>query len=259
MNHYSILKEITERSLKTFSISTARYLILAGLAYLLFYVILKEKWRHKKIQQRFPDKTRLWFEFKYSMLNMFIFVITGLFVFYLGSIGVTRFYKHISDYGWTYFLFSIVVMIFLHDTYFYWVHRLMHAKKIYPYIHKVHHQSINPTPWAAFSFHPIEGFLEAAIVPIIVVIIPVHTFALVIFILISTILNVLGHLGFELYPKGFTKSKWTGWNNTSTHHNMHHHYFDCNYGLYFNFWDKLMETNHKDYHETFEKMAEMKK
>jgi sterol desaturase/sphingolipid hydroxylase (fatty acid hydroxylase superfamily) len=252
------MNEIAERAIRIFSLSTARYLILAGIAYVIFYVTLKEKWTHKKIQQRFPGKERIWFEFKYSMLNMLIFVITGLCVFAMSKMGIAKFYKHISDYGWPYFFFSIVLMIFLHDTYFYWAHRLMHVKKLYPYVHKVHHQSINPTPWAAFSFHPIEGFIEAAIVPIIVVIMPVHGGALFVFILISTILNVLGHLGFEMYPKGFTTSSWLGWNNTSTHHNMHHSLFECNYGLYFNFWDKWMGTNHEKYHETFEKMAEKK-
>jgi Delta7-sterol 5-desaturase len=251
-------QEIAERAIKIFSISTARYLILAGLAYLIFYIFWKERWTHKKIQQRFPEKERIWFEVKYSMLNMLIFVIVGLLISAMNKIGITQFYKQISDYGWSYFWLSVVIMIFLHDTYFYWAHRLMHHPKIYRHVHQIHHQSINPTPWAAFSFHPIEGFIEAGIVPLIVLIMPVHGAALFVFILFSTILNVLGHLGFELYPKGFTKNKWLWWNNTSTHHNMHHSLFNCNYGLYFNFWDRIMNTNHEKYHETFEKMTTTK-
>ncbi len=70
-----------------------------------------------------------------------------------------------------------------------------------------------------------------------------------------TAMNVLGHLGFELYPSGSTKH-WLGrWNNTSTHHNMHHKYTRCNYGLYFNWWDTLMGTNHARYEEQFEQVA----
>jgi Delta7-sterol 5-desaturase len=125
-------------------------------------------------------------------------------------------------------------------------------------VHKVHHHSINPSPWAAFSFHPTEGFIEAGIVPLIVMIMPVHGIAVFIFILFSTLLNVIGHLGYEMYSPGFTKSKFWGFNNTATHHNMHHSFFECNYGLYFNFWDKLMGTNHEKYHETFEKVAGQK-
>lgn len=70
-----------------------------------------------------------------------------------------------------------------------------------------------------------------------------------------TALNVLGHLGYELYPKGFTQSKWTFWNNTSTHHNMHHRYVHCNYGLYFNWWDRAFKTNHSHYHERYEEIT----
>jgi sterol desaturase/sphingolipid hydroxylase (fatty acid hydroxylase superfamily) len=67
-----------------------------------------------------------------------------------------------------------------------------------------------------------------------------------------TIMNVLGHLGYELFPRGFTKGRLTWWHNTSTHHNMHHSKSNCNYGLYFNWWDRLMGTNHREYHATFE-------
>jgi len=33
---------------------------------------------------------------------------------------------------------------------------------------------------------------------------------------------------------------------------MHHRYVTCNYGLYFNIWDRIMGTNHQRYHEEFE-------
>jgi Delta7-sterol 5-desaturase len=250
--------ELLEKAIKLFSISTIRYLIFAGTAFLIFYVIMKEKWSHKRVQQKYPGKEYIWYEIKYSMLNMLIFMITGLCIAIANEHGITKMYKHISEYGTGYFIFSIIAMIFIHDTYFYWGHRFMHLKKVYPIVHKVHHHSINPTPWASFTFHPIEGFIEAGIVPLIVMIMPAHGLAVFIFVLFSTLLNVMGHLGFEMYPSGFTKSKWLGWNNTSTHHNMHHKFFECNYGLYFNFWDKLMGTNHEDYHETFEKVANQK-
>lgn len=246
--------ELVEKAIKLFSISTIRYLIFAGGAFFVFYVLMREKWSHRRVQKKYPDKAHLWYEFKYSMLNMIIFMITGLFVAILHENGYTMMYKDISEYGTGYFLFSIVVMIFLHDTYFYWGHRFMHLKKVYPVVHKVHHHSTNPSPWASFCFHPIEGFIEAGIVPLIVLIMPAHSLAIFVFVLFSTLLNVIGHLGFEMYFPGFTKNKWLWWNNTSTHHNMHHKFFECNYGLYFNFWDRLMNTNHAKYHETFDQV-----
>jgi uncharacterized protein (DUF2147 family) len=66
--------------------------------------------------------------------------------------------------------------------------------------------------------------------------------------------NVIGHLGFEILPKGFTRNKWVNWNTVITHHNMHHEHFHYNYGLYFSWWDRLMKTEHEKYHETFDEV-----
>src|ERR1700741_4034282 len=123
--------ELFEKAVKIFSISTIRYLIFAGSAFLIFYVLMKEKWSHKRIQKKFPGKENLWYEIKYSMLNMFIFMITGLCIAVANEHGITKMYKHISDFGTAYFVFSIIAMIFIHDTYFYWGHRFMHLRKVY--------------------------------------------------------------------------------------------------------------------------------
>jgi sterol desaturase/sphingolipid hydroxylase (fatty acid hydroxylase superfamily) len=69
---------------------------------------------------------------------------------------------------------------------------------------------------------------------------------------------VYGHLGFELYPAGFNKH-WLGkWLNTSVSHNMHHHYFRGNYGLYFTLWDRIMGTLSKNYDKEYEEVMSRK-
>jgi sterol desaturase/sphingolipid hydroxylase (fatty acid hydroxylase superfamily) len=216
---------------------------------------MKEKFLYKKIQKRFPGKENIWFEIKYSLLFILITAIYGFFISWARGLGWTKMYDNISDYGTPYFIFSIIALIFLHDTYFYWGHRFMHLKKVYPIVHQVHHHSINPTPWAAYSFHPLEGFIEAGFL-LIVFLMPIHIIALFIFLGFSTFFNVYGHLGYELFKP--RKEKGLGFTNTATHHNMHHSFFNCNYGIYFNFWDKLMKTNHEKYYETFEKNASAK-
>ena len=67
----------------------------------------------------------------------------------------------------------------------------------------------------------------------------------------------MGHLGFELFPKGFTQHRLTWWLNTSTHHNLHHQRAGYNFGLYFNYWDKIMGTNHPDYQEIFDETIDL--
>lgn len=236
-----------------------RYGVLAGGFYLLFYFFLRNRYLHKKIQARFPSPLKIRTEIFYSLVTILVFSAMGTLISWLHHHGFTQVYSSISEYGWLYFVVSILLMLLLHDTYFYWTHRLMHHRKIFPYVHRVHHLSNNPTPWAAFSFHPAEAIIEAGILLLIVFIMPVHPLAVFIFLLIMTIMNVIGHLGYELYPKYFLKSKWGKWNNTSTHHNMHHRLVHCNYGLYFNFWDRWMKTNHPEYPEHFENVSGRKK
>ena len=146
-------------------------------------------------------------------------------------------------------------MLILHDTYFYWTHRLMHHPGLFKTFHRVHHQSTNPSPWASFAFHPTEAIVEGGIFLIFAFSLPVHFLAIFIFMILMTVYNVYGHLGWELYPKSWSKHWFGQWLNTSVSHNMHHQYFKGNYGLYFTFWDRIMRTTHPEYHETYEKVS----
>ncbi len=232
-----------------------RYIIFAGAAFLIVWVWKKEYFYAFRIQKNFPEKQKIINEIKYSFLTFCIFGIVGIGVFVASKMGYTKIYSEISQYGYAYFFLSIAIAILIHDVYFYFAHRLMHHKWLFKKVHSVHHQSTNPSPWASFSFHPLEAVLEAAIVPILVVIMPIHPLAIVSFMFFMTFMNVLGHLGVELYPNWFLKSQWTNWNNTSLHHNMHHQKFNCNYGLYFNWWDRLFGTNHPTYFQEFHRIT----
>lgn len=150
--------------------------------------------------------------------------------------------------------FLVLVSILIHDFYFYLTHRMMHHKLIFKYVHKVHHNSTDPSTWAAFAFHPFEAVIEASIVLILVFIMPIHPLAIFSFLVYMTLMNVIGHLGFELFPKNTVTNPILKWSNTSTHHNMHHRYFNSNFGLYFNIWDKVFKTNHENYISNFQRI-----
>ncbi len=233
-----------------------RYLIFTGTFYLFFYVWKNKKYWAAKIQQRYPENKFIFNEMKNSFISILIFGAVILLVLWAGNNDLTLAYKQINRYGYAYYAISIVLMVILHDTYFYWTHRLMHWKPLFKIAHKTHHLSTNPTPFAAYAFHPIEAIIEVGIIPLIAFTIPYHVTALLIFTLYSLLVNVIGHLGFELFPKGFATNKIFKWHNTSTHHNMHHRLLKCNYGFYFNFWDRIMHTNHQDYESSFDLVVE---
>ncbi|MBX2962674.1 MAG: sterol desaturase family protein [Cyclobacteriaceae bacterium] len=236
-----------------------RYLVFAVLAFIVFYGVKKHAWQFWKIQNRFPLRKDYVREIVYSIVTSFIFAGVGFAVFLTPFSAYTQVYYKVGDYGWGYLVLSAILIIFLHDTYFYWMHRLIHHKSVYKYVHRVHHLSTNPSPWAAMAFHPLEAVLEAGIIVVVAFAFPVHPLAIGIFLLFMMIYNVYGHLGYELYPNGFSKGLVGRWINTSVNHNMHHQYFRGNYGLYFLFWDRWLGTLHPDYDDAFGETTSRKK
>ncbi len=235
-----------------------RYFLAAGAAYLVFWVIFFKKWRHRVIQKKPLSFDKIWFEFRYSMSTVLIFALVGFGIYCLKNAGYTCIYDDFGERGVLWFASSIVLMTLLHDAYFYWTHRLMHHPNIFKHVHLVHHRSTNPSPWAAYSFHPLEALVEAGIFVLIVFTIPAHTLALFIFLIYMIGRNVLGHLGIEFLPAWFIRNKWLNWHTTTTHHDLHHKHFDGNYGLYFTWWDQWLGTERKEYRQVFEEVTSRK-
>jgi sterol desaturase/sphingolipid hydroxylase (fatty acid hydroxylase superfamily) len=215
-----------------------RYLAFAGLAFAAWY----GRQRRGKLQGSMPDLPQLAREIRYSVVAVLIFGLVNA-VIAAWSIGPhTQLYFDVAQHGWAYFWLSIPLMILVHDAYFYWTHRLMHTRALFRTFHAVHHLSTNPTPWTAYAFHPLESVVQALGVVLILFIMPSHPLALILFQTVSTAINVYGHLGYEIYPRG-TAGHWLGrWINTSVAHNFHHETARHNYGFYFLFWDRLMGT-----------------
>lgn len=232
-----------------------RYIVMAGVAYLLFYVLFRRRALARKIQAAFPKFAEMRREIAYSLLSFAVFCGSGWLTALFYWLGWGHIYTRIGKYGWPYFWFSLVALIFIHDTWFYWTHRLMHWKPVFPVFHRVHHLSHNPTPWASFSFHPLEAAVQAIIFPLTILFLPIHPLVAVMWLVYMTAMNVVGHLGFEILPAGFLRNRFWRWHNTSVHHNMHHRYVHCNYGLYFNIWDRLMGTNHPRYEEEYDRVC----
>jgi sterol desaturase/sphingolipid hydroxylase (fatty acid hydroxylase superfamily) len=241
-----------------FTSTLVRYLCFAGVAFVIFHVLLRRRILHKKIQQTYPRGSDYVREIAYSLLTCVIFGVVATVVFSPVVRPFTRLYLEIAEHGWTYLFASIPLMIFIHDAYFYWMHRFMHWKPVYRAIHVVHHRSRNPSPWAALAFHPLEALLEAGLLVPLALVMPVHPVALLIFFLWTTFFNVGGHMGFEVYPRWLTESRWGRWLNTSTNHNLHHQNPHGNYGLFFRFWDEWMGTTHESYEEALHEVQDRK-
>jgi Delta7-sterol 5-desaturase len=240
-----------------FTLVVLRYVLLAAIAFFFFYTIKNNTWFSKKIQRAFPRRKDYLREIGYSVSTAFIFAAVGYMVFHPSFRQYTQIYTDLNDHSLWYFAFSLALTFIIHDTYFYWTHRFMHLPKVYKLVHRAHHLSTNPSPWAAMAFHPIEAVIEAAVIVLIAVLFPVHRLTIALFLLGMMAYNVYGHLGYELYPRSFAKSRIGKWINTSVSHNQHHQYFKGNYGLYFLWWDRWMGTMRDDYAIEFDEVKKL--
>jgi lathosterol oxidase len=238
-----------------YAVLAARYLLIAGVAFLVFYVFLPQKYARRKIQALFPKRKDYAREVGYSFFTFLVFALYGVVLSSEVVLPHTQIYTQVSTYGWAYFIGSVVLALLLHDTYFYWTHRIMHHPRLFKLFHLTHHKSVNPSPWAAFSFSPLEAVVEGGIIFVVALLIPIHSLAIVAFLFLMTVYNVYGHLGYEIYPRWLVESRIGKWLNTSTNHNMHHKFFKGNYGLYFRFWDEWLGTTHQKYNETLSKLV----
>jgi len=172
-------------------------------------------------------------------------LVFGLFVPVLFLFGLgkhTQVYRHIGERGWPYFFFSIVLLLLIQDTWFYWTHRLMHHRRLFRWFHLQHHRSVNPNPWSTYSMSLLEALVLSGVNLIVLFAVPAHLTALMIAGWLNVIYGVYGHLGYELYPPSMSRH-WLGrWINTATAHNAHHAKGRHNYGYYFLIWDRLMGT-----------------
>jgi len=104
-----------------------RYFGVVGTVFVLIWIVFRQRLLHRLIQQKFPPASRMRQEFLYSLSSMLIFSLIGVGIFLVGG---TKLYFDVDARGWPYFFLSIILAILMHDTYFYWTHRLMHHPKL---------------------------------------------------------------------------------------------------------------------------------
>jgi Delta7-sterol 5-desaturase len=233
-----------------FGIVLLRYLVLS-----VSYIAFVKTWLRKRTIERMTatDATRKQWrkEIGWSALSSMIFAVLSGICFWFYQQGFTKVYVDLKEHSWTYFFFSILVVLFLYETYYYWLHRWMHHPGIFKIVHKVHHESKHPSVFTSFSFHPYESILQFIFLPVIIFIMPVHYYALGIVLTLMTISAIINHAGLEIYPAKFYKHPIGKWMIGSTHHDLHHSEFKSNFGLYFTFWDRWMGTESRQYEKKF--------
>lgn len=238
--------------LAAFAVIMGRYVLIAGLFDLVFYRWQPEVWAARKISSRSYKKSQFHREVTWSAITALIFALSTAGLILLWQKGFTKIYTDVSDYPLWWLPLSLAIAMFLHETYYYWLHRWMHHPRIFRIVHKVHHDSNITSPWTAFSFHPLEGLLQAVFLPALLMIMPMHLYVIIVQLTIMTLSSVINHLDIEVYPRNFHRHILGRWLIGATHHSLHHKQFRYNFGLYFTFWDKWKRTESPRFFSLFE-------
>ncbi len=229
----------------------SRYLVGVVVMWLLLHVLLKRRLAHRLIAA-WPSSRDMRREFAYSLSSVLIFSALGMGVFAMIITGHMVIYAKPDRYGWLWLVLSLPAMILWHDVYFYWTHRLLHTPWLFRRVHGVHHRSRNPSPWAAYAFHPIEAVINGLVTPLALMVVPLHGGVILAFSLHQIFRNAHGHAAVETMPGGFTRHWFWKHFTTTTHHHLHHETAQGNYGLWFTWWDRWRRTERKDYLARFD-------
>ena len=127
--------------------------------------------------------------------------------------------------NWLWLAVLTLLVPAIHELHFFWIHRLIHTPLLYKYIHSVHHNSINPSPWSSLSMHPVEHLLYFGEI-VWHLIIPSNPIVML-FNLHAVGYGALnGHIGFEKLEV----ANEAGLDSHAYAHHLHHKYFEVNYG-----------------------------
>jgi Delta7-sterol 5-desaturase len=235
------------------STDVSRYVIFAVGFWALLWVVLAGPLKGRKIRAETPPAKQLLLEVLFSVRSVVVFSTVGVSTFLLDKAGLLPGPALAASWGPVWFFMALALMIIGHDAWFYWTHRLIHDPRLFRRLHRRHHKSHNPSPFTAYSFDMGEAAINAAFVPLWMLIVPTPWPVVGLFMLHQIVRNTMGHSGYELFPAAANGKPLFDWLTTVTHHDLHHAQAGYNYGLYFTFWDRVMGTEHPAYHAHFAK------
>jgi len=138
----------------------------------------------------------------------------------------------------TTFVLHFIASMFLEDLVHYFLHRFLHIKALYPYVHKVHHEYSVPFALSGTCAHPIEtAILGLATFSPVLIVKDYHMFTFYMWILYRSFDANIEHCGYDL-----TRNLHLPYYGGTRFHDKHHTSFNFNFASRFTYLDKLMGT-----------------
>ncbi len=151
-----------------------------------------------------------------------------------GIIPMLDFASHpVAFFAW------LLIMPVALSSHFYGIHRLLHWPPLFKRYHKLHHSNIHIGPWSGMSMHPVEHLFYISSV-IIHYVIPTHPVIVLLHLYTRCLAPAFSHAGFEkliVNDKAVTEA-------ADFHHQLHHRFYECNYGNVDAPWDRWFGSLH---------------
>ncbi|WP_128929772.1 sterol desaturase family protein [Bradyrhizobium guangxiense] len=225
--------------MKTLEIGWGLYLVLLNYAIVVLwygawhswlYVLRRQETRFK-YNPRWPTARATVFVFgKQALDNIFWTITSGVPVF--TAYQVAAFYLYANGYvplitlsdNPIWFIVLLLLVPFIHEVHFYAVHRLLHTRLLYKYVHSLHHNNTNVLPWSGLAMHPVEHILYFSVIVLIAVFNshPIHMLAMV---MRAGLAPAIAHTGFDRTELGGERTVPSG----VYAHYLHHKLFEVNY------------------------------
>jgi sterol desaturase/sphingolipid hydroxylase (fatty acid hydroxylase superfamily) len=199
----------------------------------LVYYVKRKQGTHFKYNAKFPSEQPsdvFWFKSQ-NIDNFLRTYLSGIVFWTLVEVLMLWCYANHYVYwlNWSEHLVWLALLLFatpmIHEINFFVIHRLIHIPIFYKWIHSVHHNSINPSPWSSLSMHPVETFLYHGVVWWHLVL-PSNPLIALFQLHMAGYGALNGHIGFdrlELMDE-------TTLDSHAYLHYLHHKYFEVNYG-----------------------------
>lgn len=182
-------------------------------------------------------KNQVWDNMLWSYVALVFWTFWECLIWYAYAHGWATMITFESNPIW--FVTLIVLIPIWAGFHFYWLHRLIHVGALYRHVHSWHHRNINTGPWSGLAMHPVESFL-LMFDTMIFFLLPAHPIHVLFLLFHHGIGAPTSHAGFEKVKVG----KRAGVEVGDFFHQLHHRFFDCNYGTWETPWDQWFNTFH---------------
>ena len=232
----------------------------AGGLHLYFYTFKRQGDTRRYDARKLPTNNRAFTGRSQVIDNMFWTCASGVTVWsayealmmWAFANGLLPYVSWASNPVWFVALFFLLTI--WETFYFYWVHRLLHWPPLYRIAHAVHHRNTNVGPWSGLSMHPIEHVLYLGTV-LIHWVVPAHPVHVLFHLQYFALTAATSHSGFE----GIVVKDRNRLALGNFHHQLHHRYFECNYGGLEIPWDKWFGSFHDGTPQSHEHIKERRR